>query len=174
MEMNESESPSAKNSDPTPTTASDEQVSSLRARKYNCNFCKGSFSNAQALGGHMNIHRKDKAKLKQSSLITESPQQCSQITNTTRSPAYNLFPLTISTNSESRAAVADQWTWNYDSENNDTTSTTLEVDDQDQKHSQKNLSSSFSHGTELDLELRLGHESASDASSRAKGTRKFL
>ncbi|KAG2670077.1 hypothetical protein I3843_14G066100 [Carya illinoinensis] len=35
-------------------------------RSYDCNFCKRGFSNAQALGGHMNIHRKEKAaKLKQ-------------------------------------------------------------------------------------------------------------
>ncbi|KZV37608.1 hypothetical protein F511_41885 [Dorcoceras hygrometricum] len=32
-------------------------------RSYECNFCKRGFTNAQALGGHMNIHRKDKAKV---------------------------------------------------------------------------------------------------------------
>ncbi|CAK9165444.1 unnamed protein product [Ilex paraguariensis] len=31
-------------------------------RSYECTFCKRGFTNAQALGGHMNIHRKDKAK----------------------------------------------------------------------------------------------------------------
>ncbi|GFZ10961.1 telomerase activator1 [Actinidia rufa] len=36
-------------------------------RSYSCTFCKRGFSNAQALGGHMNIHRKDRAKLKESS-----------------------------------------------------------------------------------------------------------
>ncbi|RWW26394.1 hypothetical protein BHE74_00009737 [Ensete ventricosum] len=34
------------------------------ARSFDCSFCKRGFSNAQALGGHMNMHRKDKAKLK--------------------------------------------------------------------------------------------------------------
>lgn len=29
-------------------------------RSYECVFCKGGFNTAQALGGHMNIHRKDK------------------------------------------------------------------------------------------------------------------
>ncbi|CAN6180145.1 unnamed protein product [Urochloa humidicola] len=27
---------------------------------YECSFCKRGFTNAQALGGHMNIHRKDR------------------------------------------------------------------------------------------------------------------
>ncbi|GAV81210.1 hypothetical protein CFOL_v3_24669 [Cephalotus follicularis] len=31
-------------------------------RSYECTFCKRGFTNAQALGGHMNIHRKDRAK----------------------------------------------------------------------------------------------------------------
>ncbi|GLT78697.1 hypothetical protein SLA2020_502250 [Shorea laevis] len=35
-------------------------------RSYECTFCKRGFTNAQALGGHMNIHRKDRAKAKQS------------------------------------------------------------------------------------------------------------
>ncbi|CAM8924653.1 unnamed protein product [Rhodiola kirilowii] len=34
-------------------------------RSFKCSFCKRGFSNAQALGGHMNIHRKDRAKLRQ-------------------------------------------------------------------------------------------------------------
>ncbi|CAL1396457.1 unnamed protein product [Linum trigynum] len=30
-------------------------------RSYECSFCKRGFTNAQALGGHMNIHRRDRA-----------------------------------------------------------------------------------------------------------------
>ncbi|XAR68918.1 hypothetical protein NMG60_11000332 [Bertholletia excelsa] len=37
-----------------------------RGRSFTCTFCKRGFSNAQALGGHMNIHRRDRAKLKES------------------------------------------------------------------------------------------------------------
>ncbi|KAH0659967.1 hypothetical protein KY289_028715 [Solanum tuberosum] len=29
-------------------------------KSYECVYCKGGFNTAQALGGHMNIHRKDK------------------------------------------------------------------------------------------------------------------
>ncbi|CAN4091179.1 unnamed protein product [Withania somnifera] len=41
-------------------------------RSYECNFCKRGFTNAQALGGHMNIHRKDKLKAKQNNSHQES------------------------------------------------------------------------------------------------------
>ncbi|KAE9589750.1 hypothetical protein Lal_00021617 [Lupinus albus] len=42
-------------------------------RSYECTFCKRGFTNAQALGGHMNIHRKDRAKAKQ--VITNQTNQ---------------------------------------------------------------------------------------------------
>ncbi|XP_043694617.1 transcriptional regulator SUPERMAN-like [Telopea speciosissima] len=35
------------------------------SRSYGCVFCKRGFTTAQALGGHMNIHRRDRAKTKQ-------------------------------------------------------------------------------------------------------------
>ncbi|CAM8933110.1 unnamed protein product [Rhodiola kirilowii] len=35
-------------------------------RSYSCNFCGREFRSAQALGGHMNVHRRDRARLKQS------------------------------------------------------------------------------------------------------------
>ncbi|XP_050369287.1 transcriptional regulator TAC1-like [Argentina anserina] len=63
-----------------PDNPGDQQVTSqvAAAKSYECTFCRRGFSNAQALGGHMNIHRKDKAKLKQvssSSHIVETKQQ---------------------------------------------------------------------------------------------------
>lgn len=35
-------------------------------RSYSCDFCKRDFRSAQALGGHMNVHRRDRARLRQS------------------------------------------------------------------------------------------------------------
>ncbi|KAL6189503.1 hypothetical protein ACLB2K_040891 [Fragaria x ananassa] len=52
----------------SPETSSDEERdenSGTAKRSYECTFCKQGFTNAQALGGHMNIHRKDRAKAKQ-------------------------------------------------------------------------------------------------------------
>ncbi|KAG6603640.1 putative transcriptional regulator RABBIT EARS, partial [Cucurbita argyrosperma subsp. sororia] len=36
-------------------------------RSYSCSFCKREFRSAQALGGHMNVHRRDRARLKHQS-----------------------------------------------------------------------------------------------------------
>ncbi|XP_010262602.1 PREDICTED: uncharacterized protein LOC104601104 [Nelumbo nucifera] len=68
----ETDPPSSENLDQVSGTSSDEQGQSHQARSYGCTFCKRGFSNAQALGGHMNIHRKDRAKLKQPSSSSSS------------------------------------------------------------------------------------------------------
>jgi C2H2-type zinc finger len=34
-------------------------------RSYSCTFCQREFRSAQALGGHMNVHRRDRARLRQ-------------------------------------------------------------------------------------------------------------
>ncbi|WOK93792.1 hypothetical protein Cni_G02493 [Canna indica] len=34
-------------------------------RSYSCSFCQREFRSAQALGGHMNVHRRDRARLRQ-------------------------------------------------------------------------------------------------------------
>lgn len=41
-------------------------------RSYSCSFCGREFKSAQALGGHMNVHRRDRARLKQQSLSVPS------------------------------------------------------------------------------------------------------
>ncbi|CAL5432769.1 unnamed protein product [Camellia sinensis] len=44
-------------------------------RSYDCIFCRRGFNTAQALGGHMNIHRKDKAKNNRSTMINSNKQE---------------------------------------------------------------------------------------------------
>ncbi|KAL2322898.1 hypothetical protein Fmac_027277 [Flemingia macrophylla] len=41
-------------------------------RSYTCSFCRREFRSAQALGGHMNVHRRDRARLHQAS-TTNNP-----------------------------------------------------------------------------------------------------
>uniref|UniRef100_A0A7N1A547 C2H2-type domain-containing protein n=1 Tax=Kalanchoe fedtschenkoi TaxID=63787 RepID=A0A7N1A547_KALFE len=45
--------------------AKEEGAAETGRRSFGCTYCKRGFTNAQALGGHMNIHRKDRAKAKQ-------------------------------------------------------------------------------------------------------------
>ncbi|RZR71590.1 hypothetical protein BHM03_00005962 [Ensete ventricosum] len=43
----------------------EEEAYSWPPRSYSCSFCRREFRSAQALGGHMNVHRRDRARLKQ-------------------------------------------------------------------------------------------------------------
>ncbi|XP_023534298.1 transcriptional regulator SUPERMAN-like [Cucurbita pepo subsp. pepo] len=45
-------------------TFSSDQFLHWPARKYTCNFCRREFKSAQALGGHMNVHRRDRGRLR--------------------------------------------------------------------------------------------------------------
>ncbi|CAL1374572.1 unnamed protein product [Linum trigynum] len=44
-------------------------------RSYPCSFCRREFRSAQALGGHMNVHRRDRARLKQQQCHDEEEEQ---------------------------------------------------------------------------------------------------
>ncbi|KAK9057783.1 hypothetical protein SSX86_022621 [Deinandra increscens subsp. villosa] len=64
--------------DPKSTRLSQDLVFDEESRSYTCSFCKRGFSNAQALGGHMNVHRRDRARLQESiqeTLITTQTQK---------------------------------------------------------------------------------------------------
>ncbi|KAL8236753.1 hypothetical protein R6Q59_017834 [Mikania micrantha] len=73
-----------------PCTITDRQLQQSKThtliRSYDCKFCKRGFTNAQALGGHMNIHRKDKTKFKYaSSSIAMPPNPLAEPPSPTRS-----------------------------------------------------------------------------------------
>uniref|UniRef100_A0ACD6A0N6 Uncharacterized protein n=1 Tax=Avena sativa TaxID=4498 RepID=A0ACD6A0N6_AVESA len=45
-------------------------------RSYSCTFCRREFRSAQALGGHMNVHRRDRARLRhQDEEVQEEPRE---------------------------------------------------------------------------------------------------
>ncbi|KAF3456846.1 hypothetical protein FNV43_RR01500 [Rhamnella rubrinervis] len=56
-------------------------------RSYTCSFCKREFRSAQALGGHMNVHRKDRARLRQ---LSPPPNDGQYPTTTTTTTILNL------------------------------------------------------------------------------------
>ncbi|CAK9185354.1 unnamed protein product [Ilex paraguariensis] len=57
-------------------------------RSYSCSFCRREFRSAQALGGHMNVHRRDRARLK------ESPSPQNEILSHENSYNHILNPCT--------------------------------------------------------------------------------
>ncbi|CAI9771275.1 unnamed protein product [Fraxinus pennsylvanica] len=61
-------------------------------RCYTCSFCKREFRSAQALGGHMNVHRKDRARLRQHSPPTENYNQNAQFSLLNPDPNLGVSP----------------------------------------------------------------------------------
>lgn len=61
-----------------PEEEEEEDEDMITGPSYDCVFCKRGFTTAQALGGHMNIHRKDRAKAKPLSstlVIQKKPEE---------------------------------------------------------------------------------------------------
>ncbi|KAM3326701.1 transcriptional regulator SUPERMAN-like [Capsicum chacoense] len=67
-------------------------------RSYTCTFCKREFKSAQALGGHMNVHRRDRARLRLQSLSdtipnpNPNPNPNPSCVSSPSSPSRKFFP----------------------------------------------------------------------------------
>ncbi|XP_010275242.1 PREDICTED: uncharacterized protein LOC104610368 [Nelumbo nucifera] len=62
-------------------------------RSYTCTFCRREFRSAQALGGHMNVHRRDRARLRQSPTAGSSdPSSSSNSSSTLIIPTREFVP----------------------------------------------------------------------------------
>lgn len=61
-------------------------------RSYTCTFCRREFRSAQALGGHMNVHRRDRAMMRQSppSDLPPLPPATAAFSSPTSFPAQEL------------------------------------------------------------------------------------
>ncbi|KAI9119360.1 hypothetical protein K1719_010035 [Acacia pycnantha] len=144
-------------------------------RSYGCVFCKRGFTTAQALGGHMNIHRKDRAKSTKSSFsaststkmiedheidhtISSSPPEnyfSSEVDNNSNynynyPPSQSAFPAEQYCDQRDRDVFGGDYNWMTGLS---LSSTPLYVSD----NKEKIRSSSEEDG--LDLELRLGSHS---------------
>ncbi|KAL2486448.1 C2H2 and C2HC zinc fingers superfamily protein [Abeliophyllum distichum] len=157
---------------------SSENQGEKQVKSYECTFCKKGFSNAQALGGHMNIHRKDKAKMKQSSkdqtskkfltIHTTRPDNTVDISGSFESNLTNVPSVSPSSKMKRIA------TWPCISSSEDrksprgegeTASKSVEIS--------KRTPEELSTGQEiLDLELRLGTQPPKSAATMS--TRKFF
>ncbi|KAK1283489.1 Transcriptional regulator SUPERMAN [Acorus calamus] len=69
-------------------------------RSYTCSFCKREFRSAQALGGHMNVHRRDRARLRQSPpwdyITSPNPNQVASPPPIRSPPSTHAFPSLLS------------------------------------------------------------------------------
>ncbi|KVI04915.1 Zinc finger, C2H2, partial [Cynara cardunculus var. scolymus] len=109
-------------------------------RSYSCSFCRREFRSAQGLGGHMNIHRRERARLKQSLNSTTPPHNPSPHQNLFRSanPSFSSSP-------SSRVSLRTLCS------NSDTKSTSCVSDDQVQM-----LLPSPDHGAAVETNFFLG------------------
>ncbi|XP_020236838.1 transcriptional regulator TAC1 [Cajanus cajan] len=161
------------------TEGEDQGASHVTSRSYECNFCRRGFSNAQALGGHMNIHRKDKAKLKQQ----QQQQQQSSISNQTEPSLDKVIPQDQAMSGEAN------WNWNVSSQQEHASSRAIHTkqlplfaesptssETQNSPLGQTTTEQTLlprqdSSSEELDLELRLGPEPQDPSET---GTRNFF
>lgn len=82
-------------------------------RLYKCTFCERGFSNAQALGGHMNIHRKDRAKLKEFGELeipTVTVRDSHRSSHQLPSPDYRNFLQSVSSEHIIKSDQERKWT----------------------------------------------------------------
>ncbi|KVH94659.1 transcriptional regulator TAC1-like [Cynara cardunculus var. scolymus] len=137
----------SESSDEAIDTVQERNTTQTTGRSYECTFCKRGFTNAQALGGHMNIHRKHKAKLKESS-FSPPPNAAATATTTTA-----ISPFSISTQGKNKPLSL------FGGGSSDSTENATKDDPP-------------SPALELDLELRLGH--VESPGNKITATRKFF
>ncbi|KAI3443042.1 uncharacterized protein J3R85_000398 [Psidium guajava] len=121
-------------------------------KSFTCAFCKRGFSNAQALGGHMNIHRRDRAKLRES--MEEGTLSLAVM------PGKN--PASPENHEGKRSGNKTLLTGPCTASAEDKACAQARDDGVEEERMQFSPSSDQ---TELDLELRLGHERPIESSS---------
>lgn len=70
---------------------------------YGCTFCNRQFRSAQALGGHMNVHRRDRASLR--SLLPSAVSQCPDNSNPNPNFTSSASASTVCTDEDQKKVV---------------------------------------------------------------------
>ncbi|XP_055831121.1 zinc finger protein 10-like [Solanum dulcamara] len=143
-------------------------------RSYECVFCKGGFNTAQALGGHMNIHRKDKLSTSRNKPSTTTHNFLSSTTTNKHeihnlSSGANLTCYNVAEAAQSNYATYFPGSTSTNGQNflNQSRISSYSSNDDDDDHNIQCLNL-FGKGIEtmekksqeddLDLELRLGYD----------------
>ncbi|KDP40292.1 hypothetical protein JCGZ_02290 [Jatropha curcas] len=170
-----------------------ETTISSSKRSYECTFCRRGFTNAQALGGHMNIHRKDRAKTKQvsgsnsiSSKINEEDINPNHVRSISSEPINhcpvieaqkNYHPMYFQASRGSSSIPMDAHGYYHASDflvsKNQSLSLndeqlwganlSLQIGSNNLEENNETISKEVSKEDEVDLELRLGHDHWSDS-----------
>lgn len=114
-------------------------------RSYTCTFCRREFRSAQALGGHMNVHRRDRARLHQTSNVNPSSSSSSFV--------FHRFPNSDGVLIESPSTLLSISPYPHNLATN-----CCYLSGRDDNNDNVNVKKKESGGVEeIDLELRLGH-----------------
>ncbi|XP_010677249.2 zinc finger protein 10 [Beta vulgaris subsp. vulgaris] len=115
-------------------------------RSYTCTFCKREFRSAQALGGHMNVHRRDRARLHHQSATVQ--YETRSVSMPTTSQTSSLFYQTANCRSTNVKEVMPSSVGN-----------SLPINRYSDNYNEMQVINHEEKGVieELDLELRLGH-----------------
>ncbi|XP_051129881.1 zinc finger protein 11-like [Andrographis paniculata] len=120
-------------------------------RSYTCNFCRREFRSAQALGGHMNVHRRDRARLHHAAAPEPRPLLLRPPASAANSLCLRLYPI------PDRRSSAAMLTPNPSPEFPKTIKTPAAADPSAVNSRDNNNNADNSAAMEeLDLELRLG------------------
>ncbi|XP_057521244.1 transcriptional regulator TAC1-like [Amaranthus tricolor] len=118
-------------------------------RSYTCTFCRREFRSAQALGGHMNVHRRDRARLHHQQ---SNVQAQAQVQVQVQAQYMNVGPTTASiyyqfSSTGSHSLPTSRYYSDYsEMQVNEMSNGIIRVNSEQKAPIQ-----------ELDLELRLGH-----------------
>ncbi|KAJ8532977.1 hypothetical protein K7X08_015866 [Anisodus acutangulus] len=147
------------------TWSSDELLGISQVKFYRCSFCKRGFSNAQALGGHMNIHRKDRAKLREISIENSDIKKSVSLSPNILTPSGDeLLQQQVSSDDTSSPSKRPCVTSEEERNHHHLLQLPLFVDSQSKEvincveKQEGNKGMQLSVDSELDLELRLGPE----------------
>ncbi|KAK1570313.1 hypothetical protein Q3G72_000092 [Acer saccharum] len=136
-------------------------------RSYSCSFCKREFRSAQALGGHMNVHRRDRARLKHSLTLQNNSHEA-PCTTTTLSPSRVSGLSTQENPSDQNTAfvVSDPNNYNYTKKFLDIPSSSMSVSKppRDQEESIISISDHLQdpHDDVIETNLSVGLKKPSD------------
>ncbi|KAA8550779.1 hypothetical protein F0562_002463 [Nyssa sinensis] len=181
MESGHREEDSSVNSSEEVDQPEQENNDAGAGRSYDCMFCKRGFTTAQALGGHMNIHRKDRAKNRPSSINSNKHEEnyqslvFSQPISSHQPPYYSAahepqmnyrtyFPAATSgtrpSNPYKHENLRDDQTPHHLNPFGDDwrTNLSLQFDSSHAEDLEKKKQGESDEEQELDLELRLGHD----------------